>query len=102
MKAARAALQTDRMQPFFGFAPFGDLDGSFMLARLIAGRRSDISLSGSTRLSSRQLSDNNLILLGTHIFFESVFHGVPVETRFRTDATGIHDLTPRPASPPFI
>jgi hypothetical protein len=99
VKSAKAGMRTDLMQPSFGWAPFGDLDGSFMLARLISTRRADISLSESTGLTSRMLGENNLILLGTHVFFDSVFHNVPVAMRFRADAAGVHDLAPHAGQP---
>ena len=99
LMAVKAALKADRILPFFGFAPFGDLDGSFMLARLLATRKPDISLTQSTQLSARQLGDNNFILLGSQIFFDSAFQGMPVDTLFRSDSAGIHDLRAQTGKP---
>jgi hypothetical protein len=95
------ALHIPLPQPVL--SSYGTLGGahvSFMLGKLLAARKANVSLVNSNELSWRQVSENNLIFIGSPRFFNQRLASMPVKTELTLEpGIGIRNLKPHPQEP---
>ena len=81
VEALRGALKNRELAPSRYYTAFGEVDASFLLARLLGARVQNLSVVKTTDLSLRELSDNNVVFVGVeNIFFNEQTQAAPVET----------------------
>ncbi|HEY7387050.1 MAG TPA: hypothetical protein VH640_00970 [Bryobacteraceae bacterium] len=81
------------------WTPFGQLNAVFMLEKLL-GRQLDISLVKSDELSWRQLSQNNVILIGPSSAFDHYLTELPIRGDLSvSENLGVIDRNPKPGGP---
>jgi hypothetical protein len=100
MEALRGALKNRELAPSRYYTAFGEVDASFLLARLLGSRVQNLSLVKTTDLSLRQLADNNVVFVGVeNLFFNEQIQAAPVETPLLPVNEGIRNLHPGPNEP---
>ena len=97
--AVQKALHIPLPQPVMSYGTLGGAHVSFMLGKLLAARKANVSLVNSNELSWRQVSENNLIVIGSTRFFNQLA-SMPVKTDLTLEAgVGIRNLKPRAQEP---
>ena len=92
--ALQKALHLPVPQPVMAYSTLGGAHVSFMLGKLLAARKANVSLVNSNELSWRQVSGNNLIVIGSTRFFNQLA-SMPVKTELLLEAgVGIRNLKP--------
>jgi len=65
IQALQRALGGPPMEPNFYYVSRGEVQGTFLLGKLFGSRQMQVSLGRLSQLSWEQLSDNNVVLMGT-------------------------------------
>jgi hypothetical protein len=100
VEALRGALKNREMAPSRYYTTFGEVDASFLLARLLGAKVQNLSVVKTTDLSLRELADNNVVFVGIeNIFFNEQIRTAPVATPLQPVHEGVRDLHPRPNEP---
>ncbi len=100
VEALHGALKNRELAPSRYYTAFGEVDASFLLARLLGSRAENLSLVKTTDLSMRELTDNNVVFVGIeNIFFNEQIQAAPVETPLQPVHEGIRDMHPGPNEP---
>jgi len=93
------ALHIPLPQPVMSYGTLGGAHVSFVLGKLLAARKANVSLVNSNELSWWQVSENNLIVIGSTRFF-SQLASMPVKTELLLEpGVGIRNLKPRGQEP---
>jgi hypothetical protein len=96
----RKALKADAVQPRYIYSLSGNANVGFMLGSLLATRKSNVSLSTGGELSWRQISENNVVIVGSQKFFEQSLERLPVSPELIIESgVGIRNLHPRNGEP---
>jgi hypothetical protein len=87
--------------PSYAFTGAGEASASFLIAKLLATRRSDLLLTRSSILSWQQIVDDDVVFLGPPKFNRqlqeaALMHDIVVE------ADGIRNRRPQPGEPAFL
>lgn len=86
-------------QPVRSYGTLGGAHVSFVLGKLLAARKANVSLVSSNELSWRQVSENNLIVIGSTRFFNQLA-SMPVKTELLLEpGVGIRNLKPQGQEP---
>ncbi|MGD1091896.1 MAG: hypothetical protein ABSB35_07860 [Bryobacteraceae bacterium] len=94
------ALHLEPLQPFTDFATFGAANSAVLLARILAPRNANLSVVRGNELSWQQVSENNVIFLGSPRFFKLQQAGMPIEEELVVEpGVGIRNLKPRAEEP---
>jgi len=93
--AVREALHSPRIMGRYYYTGFGEMGAIFQLGRLLASKELHISFAKSSDLSWQQLSDNNVILVGTPRLFTDQLRNLPADLELTMDETGVHVLHPQ-------
>ncbi len=100
VEALRGALKNHELAPSRYYTAFGEVDASFLLARLLGSKVQNLSVVKTTDLSLRELADNNVVFVGVeNIFFNEQIQAAPVETPLQPVHEGIRNLHPGPNEP---
>jgi len=100
LTAIRKTLHPPRIEPFFSYGTLGGANAGFVLGKTLGPRKSDISLVYGHELSWRQVSQNNVILIGSPRFFNPQLANMPVQTELNLEpGLGIRNLHPRGQEP---
>jgi len=96
----RAALHNRQMKPSRYYTAFGEVDASFLLAKLLGSRVQNLAVLKTSDLSMRDLADNNVVFVGLqNIFFASQIQAAPIETQLEPVHDGIQNVHPAPHEP---
>lgn len=96
--AVKKALPTRDAIPWTNFTGVGEATGAFHLATLLARRRTDLSLTTSSRLSWDVLSSHNVIFVGPPKFNRQL-KDLLAEADLVVELDGIHNLRPGAGEP---
>ena len=96
------ALHIPLPQPVISYGTLGGAHVSFMLGKLLAARKANVSMVDSNELSWQQVSENNLIVIGSTRFFKQLA-SMPVKTElFLEPGVGIRNLKPLAQEPAML
>jgi hypothetical protein len=102
VQAIGKVLGKPEMQPAFDHVGVGNMISTFLVGRLLGTRQKDISVSRISQLSLRDLSENNVLLIGSQSLFGGKLLGLPLEPELIMGADGIHNLKPKPGEPAVL
>ena len=98
--AMQKALESPPAEPVSYFTTLGDADVSFKLGQLLGARKRNVSIVNGSDLSWQQVSDNNVILIGSPKFFNQKVSSMPVKPELILEPrVGIRNLNPREGEP---
>jgi hypothetical protein len=93
VKALGAALKTHEIEPSRYYTAFGEVDASFLMAKLLGSRVQNLSVVKTSNLSLRELEDNNVLFVGIeNLFFNDQIQATPVHVSLQPVHEGIRDL----------
>lgn len=97
--ALMKALKIEHARPVYDYANFGNLTVTFLLGKLLGARKPQMSIVNSSEVTWRQLSEANLLFIGSPKFFSQPSR-MPIEQPLSLEtAVGVHNLHPRPGEP---
>lgn len=100
VEAMRTALKNREIAPSRYYTAFGEVDSSFLLARMLGSRIQNLSVVKTSDLSMRSLVDNNVVFVGIeNIFFTHQIQAAPVEAPLQPVHEGIRNMHPGPGEP---
>jgi hypothetical protein len=98
--ALRKALKNPDIQPSRYYTAFGEVDASFLIAKLLGPRVQNLSVVKTSDLSLRQIGDNNVLFVGVqNLFFNEQTQAMPVEVQLLQVREGIRNKNPGPNEP---
>ncbi len=98
--ALRKALGNPVIQPSRYYTSFGEVDASFLIAKLLGPRVQNLNVVKTSDLSLRQTGDNNVLFVGVeNLFFNEQSQAMPVQPQFVQVREGIRNLNPGPNEP---
>jgi hypothetical protein len=100
IEAVRGALKNREIAPSRYYTAFGEVDSSFLLARLLGSHVQNLSVLKTSDLSMRELADNNVVFVGIeNIFFTDQIQAAPVAASLQPVRDGIRNIRPGPHEP---
>jgi hypothetical protein len=100
IQSLRNALKNREIAPSRYYTAFGEVDASFLLARVLGSRVQNLAVVKTSDLSMRELADNNVVFVGIeNIFFTSQIQAAPVEAPLEPVKEGIRNAHPGPNEP---
>jgi hypothetical protein len=100
VKSMRGVLKNHALEPSRYYTAFGEVDASFLIAKLLGSRVQNLSVVKTSNLSLRELADNNVLFVGVeNIFFNDQIQATPIEAPLQPFREGIRDLHPGPNEP---
>jgi hypothetical protein len=100
VKALGAALKTQEIEPSRYYTAFGEVDASFLMAKLLGSRVQNLSVVKTSNLSLRELEDNNVLFVGIeNLFFNDQIQATPVHVSLQPVREGIRDMQAQPNQP---
>lgn len=98
--ALRKALGNPVIQPSRYYTSFGEVDSSFLIAKLLGPRVQNLTVVKTSDLSLRQTGDNNVLFVGVeNLFFNEQSEVMPVKPQFVQVREGIRNQSPGPNEP---
>jgi hypothetical protein len=94
-------LGNSRIEPSFFYVSRGEVQGVFLLGKLFGSRQMQISLVRLSQLSWQQLSDNNVVLMGTPERLNEKLVGLPLQPKLVSEEKGIRNLSPQKGEESF-
>jgi len=100
VQAIRVAVKSHEIEPSRYYTAFGEVDASFLIAKLLGSRLQRLSVVRTTDLSMRELADNNVVFVGNESkFFNQQIQATPVDAPLQPVPAGIRNVNPRPNEP---
>jgi len=94
------ALKTPSLKPLYYWTTIGDLNVAFMLGKLLAPRMPHVSIVNGTELSWSQVTENNVVFIGSPKFFNQQLANMPVKPELTLEPrSGVHNYHPKPGEP---
>jgi hypothetical protein len=98
--ALRKALGNPVIQPSRYYTSFGEVDASFLIAKLLGPRVQNLTVVKTSDLSLRQTGDNNVLFVGVeNLFFNEQSEAMPVQPQFVQVRDGIRNQHPSANEP---
>ena len=98
--ALRTLLKSSAIQPSRHFTSFGEVDASFMIAKLLGPREQSLSVVRTSDFPLRLLADNNVLFVGVeNLFFNEQTQAMPIEVQLQPVVEGIRNVHPGPGEP---
>jgi hypothetical protein len=94
LAAIRKALGVEG-RPQTYYTPVGEVSVVFKMGMLLATRKANLSITKSSDLTWKQISENNVLSLGTGKALNQQLASMPVKVEFESRWDGIHNLNPR-------
>ena len=96
----RKVLKSSAIQPSRHFTSFGEVDDSFMIAKLLGPREQSLSVVRTSDFPLRMLADNNVLFVGVeNLFFNEQTQAMPIEVQLQPVKEGIRNEHPAPGEP---
>ncbi|HUA91959.1 MAG TPA: hypothetical protein VL991_05295 [Terracidiphilus sp.] len=93
--ALRKVLKNPTIQPSRYYTAFGEVDASFLIAKLLGPRVQNLSVVKTSDLSLRQIGDNDVLFVGVqNLFFDEQAQATPVAVQLLQVREGIRNLSP--------
>lgn len=93
--ALRKVLKNPVIQPSRYYTAFGEVDASFLIAKLLGPRVQNLSVVKTSDLSLRQIGDNNVLFVGVqNLFFNEQSQATPIAVQLLQVREGIRNLNP--------
>jgi hypothetical protein len=90
VKALGSALKANEIAPSRYYTAFGEVDASFLMAKLLGSRVQNLSVVKTSNLSLRELQDNNVLFVGIeNLFFNDQ---IQVKVSLQPVPEGIRDM----------
>jgi hypothetical protein len=102
VEAIRKALKDPEIQQSVYYAPMGEVNALFLLGKLMGPRVPGISLLRNSELSVQQLANNNVLYIGSQVFFQNQFSDLPVKLDLDNSPPGIHNRAPQRGEPEIL
>lgn len=100
INAVRVALKNREIAPSRYYTAFGEVDASFLIAKVLGSRVQNLSVLKTSDLSMRELADNNVLFVGIeNIFFRDQIQAAPVQLPLQPVHEGIRNVNPGPQEP---
>lgn len=100
VSALRHATGSSAIHPSRYYTAYGEVEASFLLAKLLGPRVQNLTVVKTSNLSLQQLADNNVLFVGVqNIFFTEQVQATPVEAPLQQVTEGIRNLHPGPNEP---
>lgn len=100
LAALRQMLKSSAIQPSRHFTSFGEVDASFMIAKLLGPREQSLSVVRTSDFPLRLLADNNVLFVGVeNLFFKEQTQAMPIEVQLEPVREGIRNEHPAPGEP---
>ncbi len=100
VKALRTVLKNHEIEPSRYYTAFGEVDSSFLMAKVLGSRVQNLSVVKTSNLSLRELEDNNVLFVGIeNLFFNDQIQATPVQASLEPVHEGIRDMHPGPNQP---
>ena len=96
LKAMLRGLKNPEISPRHPYTGVADANAVFLLERLLALKKPDIFFSRNIDVTWRQLSDNNVLLIGSARFSGELLQSLPTRLRMTLDRDGLRVLDPQP------
>ena len=94
--AVAKALHIAHPEPYIDYGTLGVANASFVLGKMLAPRKANMSIVNGTDLSWRQVSENNVIFIGSPRFFNQQLDSMPAKTDLYLEpGVGIRNIHPR-------
>lgn len=91
----RKVLKNPVIQPSRYYTAFGEVDASFLIAKLLGPRVQNLSVVKTSDLSLRQIGDNDVLFVGVqNLFFNEQAQATPVTVQLLQVREGIRNLSP--------
>ena len=98
--ALRSALKNREMAPSRYYTPFGEVDASFLLAKMLGSRVQNLTVVKTSDFSMRELAENNVVFVGIEdMYFTEEMHAAPIKASLEQVNGGIRNLNPEPGEP---
>lgn len=98
--ALRKVLKNPVIQPSRYYTAFGEVDASFLIAKLLGPRVQNLSVVKTSDLSLREIGDNNVLFVGVqNLFFNEQTQAMPVTVQLLQVREGIRNRNPGPNEP---
>lgn len=94
VKAIRSALKNSRVDPDQSLTMASEVVSSFLLGKLLGTRQQNISMVKSSQISWRELSDENVVYVGSSPFFDVSSVGMPLVPQLVQVRSGVQNLKP--------
>lgn len=95
----RKLLNNPTVEPSHYYTTLGEVSAAFLVGKLSATRRQNVSLVRASELSWRQLADNNILIVGKQTFFDAQIRAMPLHPPFFPNDKGIENSNPNPGEP---
>ncbi|HZP04170.1 MAG TPA: hypothetical protein VFB43_04650 [Terracidiphilus sp.] len=93
--ALRKVLKNPVIQPSRYYTAFGEVDASFLIAKLLGPRVQNLSVVKTSDLSLRQIGDNDVLFVGVqNLFFNEQSQATPINVQLLQVSEGIRNLNP--------
>lgn len=92
--ALRRTLRVPNVKPEYPWTSLEEAKAVFALTKLLATRKADISVVGTSDLAWDQLSENNVLFVGAPKLFNQQLSSMPIKRHFMFDRDGLHNLYP--------
>jgi len=100
IEAIRQALKSGPVQPKYIYSLSGNANVGFMFGSLLATRKTNVSLISGGELSWTQLTENNVVFVGSQKFFNQSLARLPVAPELVIESrVGIRNLHPGRGEP---
>jgi hypothetical protein len=100
MAAVKRATNSSDLRPSRYYTAYGEVEGSFLIAKLLGPRVQNLTVVKTSNISLQQLADNNVLFIGVqNLFFTEQTQAAPIEAEFQQVPEGIHNLHPGPNEP---
>jgi hypothetical protein len=100
MAAVKHATRSSGIHPSRYYTAYGEVEASFLVARLLGPRVQNLTVVKTSNLSLQQLADNNVLFIGVqNLFFTEQTQAAPIDVPLQQVPEGIRNLHPRPGEP---
>jgi hypothetical protein len=100
MAAVKRATKSTSIRPSRYYTAYGEVEASFLVAKLLGPRLQNLTMVKTSNLSLQQLADNNVLFIGVqNLFFTEQTQAAPIEAPLLQVPEGIRNLHPGPNEP---
>jgi hypothetical protein len=100
MEAVKRATRSSEIHPSRYYTAYGEVEASFLIAKLLGPRVQNLTVVKTSNLSLQQLADNNVLFVGVqNIFFTEQTQAAPIDVPLQQVPEGIRNLHPGPNEP---
>ena len=100
VKSMRSDLKSHAIEPSRYYTAFGEVDASFLIAKLLGSSVQNLLVVKTSNLSLREVADNNVLFVGVeNLFFNVQIKATPIGVSLQPVREGIRDLQAGPQDP---